>query len=44
MVMIPTSFIDRIPREGDGGIVDIAADLSGLVEKAPDLGSKKLKF
>lgn len=42
--MIPTSFVDRIPREGDGGIVDIAADLSGLVEKVPDLGSKKLKF
>lgn len=42
--MIPTSFIDCIPREKEGEIVDISADLSGLVKKAPDLGPKKLKF
>lgn len=40
--MILISFIARIPREREGGIVDMYADLSVLVRKALDMGSKKL--
>ena len=39
-----TLFIACVPRETEGGIVNISADLPGLVGKAPDLGSKKKKY